>query len=266
MSVATIVHKGITLAYEERGSGEPALVFVHGWACNRSFFAPQAEYFAQRHRVVSVDLRGHGESDRPEGEYPIAAYAGDIAYLIEQLGLGKVIAVGHSMGGIVVLQLAAAYPDLVDGIVMIEPVRSFTQPSDEGRARIAALAEAIEAGIQEPLRQYVTERFFLPTSDRKLLEQVLAVMTAAPSRVAANALRAIPEFDGAAAAARCKVPVLHIAATPPLNPPHLVAQLLPGAINGMTVGAGHFNQLEVPDQVNAMIEAFLRHHVGAGGA
>jgi len=262
--MATIVHKGINLAYEEQGEGRPAMVFVHGWACNRSFFALQAQYFFRRHRVVSIDLRGHGESDKPEGEYPIAAYADDIAYMIKQLGLGKVIAVGHSMGGIVVLQLAAVFPDCVAGIVMIEPVRSFTQPSDEGRARIAALAAAIEAGNEEPLRQYVTERFFLPSSDRKLLKEVLAVMTAVPSHVAANALRAIPEFDGAAVAALCKVPALHIAATPPLNPPHLVAQLLPTVINGMTVGAGHFNQLEVPDQVNAMIEAFLCHHVREG--
>lgn len=259
--LAIIVHKGIKLAYEERGTGKPAFVFVHGWACNRSFFAPQAEYFSRRHRVVSIDLRGHGESDKPEGPYPIAVYADDIAYVIAQLGLGKVIAVGHSMGAIAVLQLAAAYPDRVAAIVMVEPVRSLTQQSEESRARMAALVEAIESGIQEPLRQYVTERFFLPFSDRKLLEDVLAVMLAMPSHVAASGLRGIQDFDGSAVAALCKVPALHIGATPPLNPPHLVAQLLPAVINGLTVGAGHFNQLEVPDQVNAMIEAFLQHYV-----
>ena len=59
----TIEHKGTKLAYEEKGSGTPAFVFVHGWTCDRSFFAAQAEHFAQRHRVVSIDLRGHGESD-----------------------------------------------------------------------------------------------------------------------------------------------------------------------------------------------------------
>lgn len=64
--MATIVHKGTKLAYEDRGAGKPAFVFVHGWTCNRSFFAPQAEHFARRHRVVSLDLRGHGESDKPQ--------------------------------------------------------------------------------------------------------------------------------------------------------------------------------------------------------
>lgn len=73
--MATIARNGIRLSYDDRGSGEPSIVFVHGWTCNRSFFAPQAEHFARRHRVVSVDLRGHGESDKPNEAYSIEAYA-----------------------------------------------------------------------------------------------------------------------------------------------------------------------------------------------
>jgi pimeloyl-ACP methyl ester carboxylesterase len=123
--MATIMHNGVKLAFEDRGAGKPAFVFVHGWACDRSFFAPQAEHFAQRHRVVSVDLRGHGESDKPHGAYPIAAYADDTAYIIEHLGLGKTVAVGHSMGGMVMPQLAAAHPDCVAAIVMIDSTLVF---------------------------------------------------------------------------------------------------------------------------------------------
>jgi pimeloyl-ACP methyl ester carboxylesterase len=257
--MATLVHQGITLAYEDRGAGRPACVFVHGWTCDRSFFAPQAEHFAHRHRVVSVDLRGHGESDKPQGPYPIAAYADDLAYVIEQLGLGRVVAVGHSMGGITVLQLAAAYPDRVAAIVMVDPAPLVFPP--ELRAGIEAMAAAIEAGNQEPRRQFIANHLFLPTSDRGLVERVLAVMLAAPSHVAASAMRGILAFDGRAAAAQCKIPALHLAATPPLNPPHLLSQWLPTVVHGWTVGAGHFNQLEAPDQVNAMIEGFLRHYV-----
>jgi pimeloyl-ACP methyl ester carboxylesterase len=259
--MAVMFHNGIELAYEDRGAGDPAIVFVHGWTCDRTSFAPQSEYFAQRHRVVSIDLRGHGESGKPEGEYPIAAYADDIAYLLEQLGLSKVLAVGHSMGGAIVLQLAAVHPERLAGIVMIDPIRSLTQVSSDGRAPIEAMLKEIEAGNQEPRRQFIMNGFFLPTSDRKLVENVLSVMLAAPCHVAVSAMRGILAFDGAAAAAQCSVPVLHIAATPPQNPPHLMAQLLPNVVNGWTVGAGHFNQLEVPEQVNAMIVSFLRHYV-----
>ena len=255
----TIAHNGVTLAYEDRGAGKPALVLIHGWTCDRSFFARQADYFARQHRVVSLDLRGHGESDKPQGPYPIAAYADDIAFAIDQLGLGKAIAVGHSMGGITALQLAAAHPDKVAAIVMVDPAPFVFPP--ELKAAVEGLVSAIEAGNQEPRRQFIANNLYLPSSDKKLVDDVLKVMMAAPSHIAASAMKGILAFDGPAVAGRCKVPALHLAATPPLNPPHLMSQWLPTVVNGWTVGAGHFNMMEVPDQVNGMIEAFLRHHV-----
>jgi pimeloyl-ACP methyl ester carboxylesterase len=260
-TMVTIARNGITLAYDDRGAGDPIIVFVHGWTCDRSFFAPQAEHFAKRHRVVSVDLRGHGESDKPHGPYPIGAYADDIAYLIDQLDLGKVVAVGHSMGGLAVVQLAASHPHCVAAIVMVEP--GPFAPSPDLRAGFEAIADAIEAGNQEPRRELIRNHLFLPTSDPMFVEDVSRIMMAAPSHVAASALRGILAFDGPAVAAHCKVPTLHLAAASPWNPPHLMSQWLPNVVHGQTVGAGHLNQLEVPDQVNLMIDNFMRHYVFA---
>ena len=257
--MATIVRNGIRLACDDRGAGEPVIVFVHGWTCDRSLFAPQADHFSRQHRVVSVDLRGHGESDKPHEPYPIGAYADDIAYLIDQLGLGKVVAVGHSMGGLAVAQLAASHPHCVAAIVMVEP-GPFAPPPDS-RAGMEAIADAIEAGNQEPRREFIRNHLFLPTSDPMFVENVLRIMMEAPSHVAASALRGILTFDGPAVAAHCKVPTLHLAAASPWNPPHLMSQWLPNVVHGQTVGAGHFNQLEAPDQVNLMIENFIRHYV-----
>lgn len=254
----TITRDGVKLAYEERGGGSPTFVLVHGWTCDRSFFAPQAEHFSKRHRVVSVDLRGHGESDKPQGAYDIATYADDLASLIGELELGKVVAVGHSMGGITVLQLGAAYPDRVAAIVMVDPAPLAFPP--ELRAGIEGLVAAIENGNREPQRQFIEGNLFLPTSDKSLVKRVADTMCAAPGHVAVAAMKGILAFDGVAAAARCTVPALHLAATPPLNPPHLMSQWMPKVVNGWTVGAGHFNQLEAATQVNAMIEGFLRHH------
>jgi pimeloyl-ACP methyl ester carboxylesterase len=163
------------------------------------------------------------------------------------------------MGGITVLQLGAAHPEKVAGIVMVDPA-PLAFPA-ELRAGIEGLVGAIEAGNQEPRRQFIAERLFLPTSDKALVDRVLKVMMAAPSHVASAAMRGILAYEGVKAAARCKVPALHIAATPPLNPPHMMTEWLPSVVNGWTVGAGHFNMLEAPEQVNGMIEGFLRHHV-----
>jgi pimeloyl-ACP methyl ester carboxylesterase len=65
--MAPIVHKGIKLAYDDRGAGKSAFVCVHGWTCDRSFFATQAEDFARRHRVVPVDCAGMWRATRPRG-------------------------------------------------------------------------------------------------------------------------------------------------------------------------------------------------------
>ncbi len=257
--MATATARDGRLAYEDRGAGAPALVFVHGWTGDRSLFAPQAAHFGRRHRVVSVDLRGHGQSDKPIGPYPVAAYADDLAHLIDELGLGRAVAVGHSMGGNAVLQLAAAHPDRVAAIVMVDPAPFVFPP--EFRGALTAMVAAIEAGNQAPRRQFIADHLFLPTSDPELKANVVELLLAAPSHVAAAAMQGVLGFDSPAAAARCKVPALHVAATAPLNPPQLMSQWLPGVVNGWTVGAGHFCQLEAPEQVNAMIEGFLRHHV-----
>ena len=167
--MATIVHQGIKLAFEERGVGKPAFVFVHGWSCDRSFFGPQVEYFSRQHRVVAVDLRGHGESDKPQGGYRIAAYADDTAYIIEQLGFGKVVAVGHSSGAWTVMQLAALHPEHVTAIVMVDPAPFVMTP--ERRASAEAMVAAMEQGDQEPRRRYIMDRMFLPTSDHRLVRR-----------------------------------------------------------------------------------------------
>ncbi len=256
---SAIVHEGIRLAYIDRGQGEPAFVFVHGWTSNRSAFSPQIEHFSKTNRVVAIDLRGHGDSDKPKGkEYSIAAYADDVAYVIEQLGIERAVVIGHSMGGPVVLQLAAFHPDRVVALVLLDP-SPFTR-TPEARQVASAMVEAMEAGNQEPRRKYI-ERFFLPTSDRKFVEETIAGLLAAPVYVAAPSIRSVLAFDAPSVAARCHVPILHLAGTPGLNPTHLMSQWVPNVVNGRTVGAGHFIQLEATEQVNSMIEGFLRHYV-----
>lgn len=251
--------EGVQLALEDLGSGEPTFLFVHGWTCNRSFFAPQARYFSRHHRVVSVDLRGHGESEMPRGAYPIEVYAEDLAAMIQRLNLGRVVVVGHSMGGLVALQLAAAHGESVTALVMIDP--SPFEASKERLVRVEQLLRDIEEGNIDTYRRLLAGSFFLPSSDPDLVEDILEIMTGSPPYVAASALRGIRDFQALEAAKRVTVPSLHLAVTPPLNPPNRMAEYLPGVINGWTVGSGHFSQLEVPGQVNAMIGAFYRHYV-----
>jgi pimeloyl-ACP methyl ester carboxylesterase len=239
------------------------MVFVHGWACDRRYLRPQIEYFAGRGcTTASLDLRGHGESSAPvDASYTIADFAADVGALIAHLGLERPLAVGHSMGGITVLQLAATQPEAVGAIAMIDPA-SLTRPPDV-LAKRTEMLDSLRAGDRTRQRDFIERRMFLPTDDPERREEIVADMLADPAHVSAAAMESINAFDGTGAAALCRVPALHIGAARPLNPIGRFEEHLPGVVSGQTVGAGHFNQLLVPDQVNDMIERFAEiHHWG----
>src|ERR1700674_465514 len=96
-----LTRDGVKLYYDEAGRGS-AIVFVHGWMCDREHFAAQRAYFSPNYRFVSVDLRGHGKSDKPDQPYAIEGFADDVAWMCGELGVVRAALVGHSMGGAIV--------------------------------------------------------------------------------------------------------------------------------------------------------------------
>ncbi|RIK35399.1 MAG: alpha/beta hydrolase [Chloroflexi bacterium] len=250
-----LARDGVRLAYTESGSGSPPLLLVHGWTCDHTYFAPQAEHFSRSHRVVSVDLRGHGASDKPEQEYTMAAFADDLRWMCEQLGVERPVVVGHSMGGVIAFEMAARYPDIVGAVVAVD---SPIVPPDALAAQIPGLVEGLKSpAYRDVSRGFVSGGLFLPTDDPERKARIVEAMAAAPQHVMASAMECIFTCDTSAAVASCKAPALLINAAVPLADLARLQQLCPHIMIGQTVGAGHFNQLEVPDQVNAMIERFL---------
>jgi pimeloyl-ACP methyl ester carboxylesterase len=248
----------IELAWDEQGKGDPTLLFVHGWTCDHSHWLEQARHFSAQHRVVMPDLRGHGESPGLDDPISIGTFAVDLAALIERLNLGRVFAIGHSMGGLTVLELAVRFPQHVAAIAMIDPAPFARDPTR--RTMVDTLLASIDGG-ERTMREAFVRGMFPHATDPALVERIVAGMLATPAGVASRAMRAIFDYDAPAAAARCTVPALHIAATPPLNEPHQMSEWLPEVVNGWTVGAGHFNMLEEPAQVNAMLAAFMRRYL-----
>jgi pimeloyl-ACP methyl ester carboxylesterase len=249
-----LVRDGVTLAFEQAGSGDPALLLVHCWCCDHTFLEPQFQHFKGRHRVISVDLRGHGESDKPQQEYTLAGFAEDVVWLCGELGVTKPVAIGHSMGGNTVLELAARHPEFPTAIVMIDSGIIPPPPLQE------ALNQASKALRGPDFRQVISglgESITLATDEPQRKQRLLGVMASAPQHVMSSAFdHHLVLWDGAAATA-CKVPALYIGAQQPLTDLDRMRQLCPQLLTGQTVGAGHFNNQEVPDQVNGMIERFL---------
>jgi pimeloyl-ACP methyl ester carboxylesterase len=213
--MARLARDGVALAYEEAGSGAPPLLFVHGWACDRTYFAPQVEHFRRAHRALAVDLRGHGDSDTPLQDYTMAGFADDLAWLCGELELEKPIVIGHSMGGIIGLVLAARHPSPPAAVVMVDmPTTLIVGPLPAADPRWQTIAGLRGPDYREVARQYA-ERMFVPTDDRERRAWVVERMTSAPQHVIASAFEQGWACDLAAAAAACEVPALYIQAATP---------------------------------------------------
>ncbi|HEX6198893.1 MAG TPA: alpha/beta fold hydrolase, partial [Thermoanaerobaculia bacterium] len=114
---------GVPIVYEVRGPAEaagPALVFVHCWACDRTYWREQVDVFGADHRVVTLDLAGHGESGAGRETWTVTGLAGDVRAVVEALGLERVILIGHSMGGPVSLEAARLMPERVEAVVAVD--------------------------------------------------------------------------------------------------------------------------------------------------
>jgi pimeloyl-ACP methyl ester carboxylesterase len=248
----------VALFYEEADGDEPPILLVHGWCCDHTYFAPQFEHFAsQGHRVVAVDLRGHGRSDKPQQHYTMQLFADDLAWTCQRIGVEKPVVVGHSMGGIVAFDLAARYPDMPSAVVMLDA--AVVLPS-AARAAIPGLLEELRgAGYQEALRDYVANSLFISTDDQERKKRILESMSSTPQHVVVSAFEGLRDYDPTEATGGLAIPAVYIAADElqPRSDMTRFHELTPQILYGKTVGSGHFCQLEVPEQVNAMIGRFL---------
>ena len=249
----TLNRNGVNLAYQEAGSGAPPILLVHGFCGDHTQLAPQFDYFRRNHRVIAVDRRGHGQSDKPEQAYTIEGFADDLAWLCREVGLYKPVVVVHSMGAIG-LELAARFPDLPAAIVLLDTPFS---PPPEVQAGFQHLLDGLRSPTyREVLCQTADQLIFLPTDDQQRKARLVEAMGNLPQQVIVSTWENLLAHDTEAAAAACQAPVLHIGSVFPANLARL-RELCPQLVTGQTVGAGHFHQLETAEQVNAMIDRFL---------
>ena len=117
---AALNRGGVRLAGLDFAGDGPPMLFLHGLAGYAGEWRTTADWLAGRHRVVALDGRGHGRSERYPADVSIEAHAGDAAHAIEELELEPVVAVGQSLGGLTAIMLAATRPDLVRALVVVD--------------------------------------------------------------------------------------------------------------------------------------------------
>jgi pimeloyl-ACP methyl ester carboxylesterase len=247
--------EGLRLYYERAGSGKPELLFVHGWCCDRTAFRPQFEQFARTHSVTAVDLRGCGKSDRPEDGYAIPDFADDLERFCADAGIDKPVIAGHSLGGMIAVELASRHPSVPSALVLVDP--GPIDPLPETVKFFQDFAEQLEGPTGEEVRRAYVQN--MGAIDVELAHWIADLMCSVPLPTAAAVIRGVNAWNGVRALTLCSVPTLMIRSALGASPDAVrLRAIKPDLQVGITVGAGHFHQLEVPEQVNAMIERFLQ--------
>jgi pimeloyl-ACP methyl ester carboxylesterase len=253
-SVKFAARDGVKLAYTDAGTGEPALVFVHGWTCDLSHWRHQVPAFVNEHRVVALDLRGHGQSDKPDQDYGVGQFAEDVAWLIAELGLERPVVVGHSMGGVIAAELAEKHPVATRGVVLVDA------PIVPLGAELQPVLDGLLAGLRSPSYKQLADTFlrqfmFNEASDPALKDEIAESSLLTPQRVMHTAIESVfarrEQEPGP-----LPVPSLFIRAATQYATPEQIRAQLPG-IEVAEVDCAHFLQLEKPEETNQLIRNFV---------
>jgi 3-oxoadipate enol-lactonase len=259
----------IHIAYTDEGKGAP-LVFIHGFPLNREAWAKQIPVLKSSYRVIAPDLRGFGESETTGGTVPMSRFAADLYALLEHLGTGPVILVGHSMGGYVALAFAQAYPQLLAGLVLVGTKAG--ADSEEAAATRRATTEQVRMeGVSMVIDAMAPKMLSAHRGDAAMEADVRAIMASSHPQGLIGALFGMAErHDAKNWLGEIRVPTLVITgADDLLIPPdesEALVQGIPGAHLRRIEGAGHLVAFEEPDAFNAALEDWLNTTVRQLGA
>lgn len=245
---------GVNIAYAMEGEGDVAVVLIHGWSCDRTYWREQIEPLVESYRVVTIDLAGHGDSGRDRSEWTLPAFGEDVSSVVEHLGLQRTVLVGHSMGAPVALEAARRLGDGVLGVIAVDALHDVTAKTDPDQFR--SIIESYETDFGGTCDQFVRS-MFLDTADPALVETTSHSMCSASPVIATALMRQFGVYDQAAVLSGVGAPVRAINSGQ--YPTNLEGNrsVSPDFQVDIIEGVGHFPMLVVPEELNRRLLAAL---------
>ena len=250
---------GVALAYSAGGEGEPALVFIHGGFADRSFWRHQLASFAGTHRVVALDLAGHGDSGRNREAWTMDAFGADVHAVVEAERLQRVVLVGNSLGFPVALAAARLLPGRVVGLVAVDTLLDLSHPRDPEQMR--ALAARARQDFPAVCAEMVAILFH-PDADPGVRAEVEKRMCGFPGTIAAAIWEQLATYDLRVAVSGLGVPVRAINGD--LYPTVIEAnrEIVPSFTAAIVSHAGHYPMLERPAEFDRLLSEALAGFAG----
>jgi pimeloyl-ACP methyl ester carboxylesterase len=237
----------------EQSTGLLPVLLVHSMAGNTTQWSTQLVHLRRTRRAVALDLRGHGRSDPPKnGDYSLTGMAADIGTVVETLNLGKIVLVGHSMGGGVALAYAGAHPDRVAGLLLLDPI-------GDGKQISPAQAQPLLNGLNAEYDTTITEYWKgIAGPDGAIRQRLLDDLRATPQETVVKSFREVLCFDPDPWLARYQEPILSVV-TPYNDEPFSLHRLGKGFPHQVVHGTGHWIQLDRPKEFNRLLDEFLKN-------
>lgn len=259
MGSASVAGPVGALHVDDGGPAQPTgllrAVLVHSMAGNTAQWSAQLGHLRRTRRAVALDLRGHGRSDPPKnGDYSLTGMAADIGAVVEKLNLGKIVLVGHSIGGGVALTYAGAHPDRIAGLLLLDPIADGKQISP---AQAQPLLDGLNADYDTTITEYWKG---IAGPDDAIRQRLLEDLRATPRETVVRAFREVLRFDPDPWLARYQGPILSVV-TPYNDQLFSLHRLGKGFPHQVVQGTGHWIQLDKPDEFNCILDKFLENCV-----
>jgi pimeloyl-ACP methyl ester carboxylesterase len=246
---------GAKIHYTDYGAGENALFFVHGWACDETFWNGQAPALGGKFHVITIDLPGHGQSDKPQIAYTMDLYARAIDAVLRDAKVKAATLIGHSNGTPVIRQFYRKFPEKTRALVIVDgALRPFGN-----KEMMEKFVARLKAPNYEENAGKLIDSMTSPIQDAAMREKIKSAMLRTPQYVAAS------EFDSTLDEALWKpdkisVPVLMILAKQPAwsaEYEQFARSIVADLDWQMWEGVSHFLMMEQPERFNAALAAFL---------
>lgn len=240
----------------------PPILFCHGFSCDSHDWTWQLPHFEGNHRVIAVDIRGHGRSSAPDKGYEPRQFAADLAGLLDQLDTGPVVAMGHSLGGVIVSALAVEYPALVSAVVSVDP--GYLLP-EEYKPMVLGMVGSLQSGDPIEGAQTFLSGAYSPASPAALKTWHMRRIAGTPGHVLAQTLAGL--FDGddslgwgnssVAYLQRRQCPVLALYVDPDRAAFEASIFTEPRSKSYAWAGSGHWPHQERPEEFNHLVSSWL---------
>ena len=244
---------GVMINYYIKGSEKKALVFVHGYSCSSEYWWPQLEYFSNNYTTIAVDLAGHGKSGLNRKEYSMEAFGDDVKSVIEHLDLDKVVLIGHSMGGPVIVKAASSLGMKTRLIIGVDTFHDLTTEGIGGFARIAV--NTMFQLFYDSMTEDSIDDFFIEKTDNDLEDWIRNDALKSPKNISQGTLDALLTMNYPESLSDLSIPMIALNARS-FRETKLDSNF--DAYKDLQIefmeDVGHFIMLERPDEFNKWLE------------